>query len=133
MAKKEITIIAGHDTNEEREKRTRAWLEQHGVKVEEWNGLQVLTMQAEKPSEGQYRHQWVIGFDNAEGDQEESYLVINLEPDPYDTRIEVEYEGSYSCTCKGLACVKCNGELAAVDRGENPYAHHTQPKAGQVA
>src|SRR5579859_2702579 len=99
MAKKQITIIAGHDTDEQREQRTRAWLTQHGVTVEEWNGLQVLTMQAEKPSEGQYRHQWNVGFDNFEGDQEQSYLVIRLEVDPYDTRIEVKYEGSYACRC----------------------------------
>ncbi len=87
MAMKQITIIAGHDTNEKREKRTRAWLEQHGVKVEEWNGLQVLTMQAEKPSEGQYRHQWVIGFDNAEGDQEQSWFIVSLSPDPIEAKV----------------------------------------------
>ena len=131
MAKKEITIIAGHDISEEREQRTRAWLEQHGVKIEEWNGLQVLTVKAEV-ERGQYNDQWVIGFDDPEGEQESSCLVISLALDPYDSRIEVDYHGSYACTCKGLACTKCNGELEAIGRGENPYAHHTQPKAGQA-
>lgn len=125
MAKKQITIISGHDTDEERALSIRIWLEQHGVTIEEWNGLQVLTMKAEKPSEGQYRHEWNVGFDDPEGNQEQSYLVLSLEPDPYDTRIEVKYEGSYACTCKGRGCTKCNDELAAIERGENPYHHHT--------
>jgi len=87
--------------------------------------LLIITMQAEKPSEGPYKHQWTTGFDNAEGDQEQSYLVIDLEPDVYETSVYVKYEGSYSCTCKGLACTKCNDELAALAAGRNPYMYHT--------
>jgi len=121
---KQITIIAGHDTDEGREKRTRTWLEQHGVQIEEWRGLLVLTMQAEEPGTGQYRNQWIVGFDDSEGSQEQSWLVIDLDPDPYETHIEVEYAGDYACTCKGRGCPKCNEELAAIERFEDPYAHH---------
>jgi hypothetical protein len=130
--KKHITIIAGHD-NEEREEHTRTWLAQHGVAVEEWNGLQVLTLQAEQPTEGTYKGEWIVGFDQANGDQEESYLVINLEPDPYDTRIYVEFAGSYACQCRGKGCIECNEELARIERGEDPYAHHRQTfKVGEI-
>jgi hypothetical protein len=126
MATKQITIISGHDTSEEREQRTRAWLEQHGVTIEEWNGLQVLTFKKAEMNKGQYNDQYTICLRDAEGEDEQSYLLIDLEADPYDTRIEVKYEGSYSCSCKGYGCAKCNEELAAIGRGEHPYAHHTQ-------
>jgi len=102
-------------------------LRKHNVTIEEWNGLQVLTMQTKKPDEGQYSHQWIVDFDDIEGNQEQSWLVVNLEVDPYDTRIEIEYSGDYGCTCKGRGCVKCNEELAATLAGRNPYAHHTTP------
>ncbi len=119
-AAKHVTIVAGNVTDE-----AVTWLSQHGATIEEWNGLQVLTMQADQPSEGAYKHQYTVVFDNAEGDPEASYLAIYLEPNPYDTRVSLEFEGSYACTCKGRACTKCNEELAAIKRGDNPYAHHT--------
>jgi hypothetical protein len=123
--KTEITIIAGHDNNEPREIRTLDWLRKHGASIEEWNGLQVITMQAEKPSKGQYNDQWTIGFDDAEGNPEQSYLLIDLEVNPFDTCIEVKYEGSYSCSCHGYGCTKCNDELASIEKGVNPWEHHT--------
>ncbi len=51
--------------------------------------------------------------------------MFSLEPDPYDTRVYVEFEGSYSCSCRGRGCVKCNEQLEAIEAGRNPYAHHT--------
>lgn len=123
----QVTIIAGHDDNEAREMRTRDWLQKHGATIEEYSGLQVVTVQApEKPGKGQYTGEYIVGFDNAEGDQEQSYLVISLEPDPYDTSIEVKYYGDYGCSCKGLGCIKCNDELAALANGVNPWEHHTR-------
>ncbi len=126
--KKQITLIAGHDDNGQQEQQTRAWLTRHSITVEEWNGLQVLTINNAEINNGTHTGEHCIGFDNAEGDPEESYLLVSLEPDPYDTRIEVEYSGSYSCACKGYACAECNTEIAAIARGENPYAHHTSVK-----
>ena len=128
MAKTEVTLIAGHDDSEARELRTRDWLQKHGARIEEYSGLQVVTMRCEKPSEGQYKHEYVVGFDDPEGNQEQSYLSISLAPNPYDTRLEVEYEGSYSCSCKGKGCIKCNEELAAIAEGRNPWQHHTAVK-----
>jgi hypothetical protein len=124
MGYKQITLIAGHDTNEEREELTLDWLRKHNVTIEDERGLLILTMRAELVR-GQHRDEYVAGFDTAEGNQEASSLTISLEPDPYETRIYVEFEGSYSCTCKGRGCVKCNEELEAIEAGRNPYAHHT--------
>lgn len=126
--KKQITIIAGHDTNEERERHTRTWLKQHGATIEGWNALQVLTFNRAELARGQYQDNYIVGFDDPEGNSEQSYLYISLEPDPHETVVYVEYEGSYSCTCKGKSCIKCNDELAAIERGENPYSHHTAGK-----
>jgi hypothetical protein len=123
--KTQVTLICGHDDNVARELRTRDWLEKHGASVAEWNGLQVISMLCDAPTEGQYRHEWVVGFDDLEGNQEQSYLSISLKADPYKTRIEVEYEGSYSCSCKGKGCNQCNDELAAIAEGHNPWQHHT--------
>lgn len=75
--------------------------------------------------QGHYQHEYIIGFPDAEGEMEVSSLVVSLELDPHDSRITVEYQGDYGCTCKGLGCPKCNSELAALARGENPWAHHT--------
>ena len=129
---KQITIIAGHDTNGEREERTLAWLEQHGVTVEEYQDLQVLTFRKAEIEKGQYNDTYIIGFENAEGDQEQSWLYISLEPDPHETIVYVQYGGDYSCSCKGRGCAKCNAELEAIERGENPYAHHTSPRDLQL-
>ena len=124
--KQQLTLICRHDDNEARELRTRDWLEKHGVQIQEWNGLQVLTMTVpEKPYEGQYKNEWVVGFDDVNGDHEQSYLSISLKPDPHDTSIEVLYEGSSSCSCKGLGCPKCNDELNLIAQGLNPWQHHT--------
>src|SRR5438045_9204436 len=108
LMKKHITIIAGHDTNEKREHQTLDWLRKHNVTIEEWNDLQVLSMANGEIGRGQYQDSYALQFINAEGDPEESWLSISLSPDPYETRIRVEYEGSYSCSCKGLGCATCH-------------------------
>jgi hypothetical protein len=106
--------------------RTQDWLLRHGATIEQTrNGLQVITVTAEKPSEGQYKHEWILHFDDVNGDPEQSWLSILLKPNPFDTLLEVEYEGSYSCSCKGKGCIKCNDELNLIAQGLNPWQHHT--------
>jgi len=121
--KKQITIICGHDTDEAREKRTLDWLAKRGATVEEFSGLQVVTMTAEM-DKGQYNGEYYIGYDDPEGNQEQSSLRLSLEPDPYESSIDVRFDGSYSCTCFGHGCSECNDEQSAIAKGENPYAHH---------
>jgi hypothetical protein len=130
--KKHITIVAGHVTDGQREQRTLAWLAQHGVKVEEWNGLQVLAITGGELNKGIYIGGYVVVFDNFDGDPELSSLTISLEVDPNDTRLSVEFEGDYGCTCKGLGCAMCNEELRSIARGETPYAHHTATQEAEV-
>lgn len=124
--KTQVTIIAGHDDNVAREIRTLDWLQKHGATIEAYGSLQVVTMTLpEKPGAGEYRGEWIAGFDDAEGNHEQSYLRISLEVDPYDTRIDVRYEGSYDCSCHGYGCTKCNDELASIEKGIDPWEHHT--------
>jgi hypothetical protein len=125
MQKKEITIVAGHDTDEQRENRTLLWLAQHGAHIDKWNGLLMITISGGALAKGVYQGEYVVGFDMADGQQEQSSLTISLEPNIYDTHVYVEFSGDFGCTCRGYGCVKCCEELAALERGENPYAHHT--------
>lgn len=128
MHKKHLTIIASHDTNEQREQRTLSWLVQHGATVEEWNGLRMISINGGTLEKGLYQGEYVVGFETPDGQQEQSALTIELDPDVYDTRVYVEFSGDFGCACKGHGCTQCNEELAALERRENPYAHHTQPK-----
>jgi hypothetical protein len=52
--------------------------------------------------------------------------------DAYETRLRLKYSGDRQCTCKGKGCAECVEELAAIERGENPYAHHTSPHDWQL-
>ncbi len=58
MGYKQITLIAGHDTNEEREELTLDWLRKHNVTIEDERGLLILTMRAELVR-GQHRDEYV--------------------------------------------------------------------------
>ena len=78
--KKQITLIAGHDTSKARELMTLDWLKEHGVKVEEWNGLQVLTIIGAEMNKGQYTGEYCVGFDNAEGEMQLSALYPGITP-----------------------------------------------------
>jgi hypothetical protein len=122
---KHITVIAGHDTDEQREQRTLAWLAQHGAAVDQWNGLLMITIVGGSLEKGVYQGEYVVSFETADGQQEQSALTISLEPDVYDTHVHVEFSGDFDCACRGHGCVMCCAELAALERGENPYAHHT--------
>lgn len=124
--KTQVTIVAGPDSNEVRGLRTQDWLLRHDASIElTRDGLQVITVQAEKPTEGQYRHEWILQFEDVNGDPEQSWLSILLKPNPFETCLEVEYEGSHSCSCRGAGCIKCNDELNLISQGLNPWQHHT--------
>ncbi len=84
-------------------------------------------------SKGNLGWDYAIAFYNAEGNDEESWVEIELYIDAYETQLRLKYDGDRQCSCKGKGCVKCVEELAAIAEGKNPYSHHTPPQPGQAA
>jgi hypothetical protein len=125
--KKQVTIVAGNVSDE-----ARQWLEQHGAKIEGF-GLLIITLPEQaQVQKGSYGWDYAIAFYNAEGNDEESWIDIELDIDAYETRLRLKYGGDRQCTCKGKGCAECVEELAAIERGENPYVHHTSPRDWQL-
>ena len=115
----EVTIVAGNVSDEAVE-----WLKAHGAKVE-GVGLLTITLPAKaEVQKGRYGWDYAIAFYDAVGNDEESYLDIELDIDAYETRLRLKYNGDPRCTCRGKGCPECVEELSAIGRGENPYVHH---------
>ncbi len=118
---KQVTIVAGNVSDE-----AQQWLRAHRAEIE---GIGLLTITL--PETAQVHHgnrgwDYAISFYNAEGNDEGSWADIELDIDAYETRIEIKYDGDRACSCKGHGCKECVEELAAIARGEKPYAHHLQ-------
>ena len=125
---KQVTIVAGDTTDEAIE-----WLKAHGAQIEGF-GLLIITLPAKAlVHKGNRGWDYSIAFYNADGNDEESWLDVELYLDAYETSLTLRYEGDRSCSCKGGGCPACVVELAAIARGENPYAHHIPTKPGQAA
>lgn len=118
---KQVTLVAG-DVSDDAQK----WLKAHGTMVEGF-GLLTITLPAKaQVRRGDRGWDYSVSFYNAEGNDEESYLEIELALDPYETSIVLKYDADRQCTCKGRGCPTCVEELATIERGDNPYAHHVQ-------
>jgi hypothetical protein len=121
---KQVTLAAGDVSDE-----AIAWLKAHGAKIEGF-GLLIITLpeqaQVHKGSRG---WDYTIAFYNAEGNDEQSWVEIELYVDAYETALRLKYDSDRECTCKGRGCAECVEELAAIGRGETPYAHHTEVRA----
>jgi len=116
---KQVTLVAGDVSDEAVE-----WLKAHGASIE-GIGLLIITLpEKAQVQKGSYGWDYAIAFYNAEGNDEESWLDIELAIDAYETQLRLRYDGDRECTCKGKGCAECVEELAAIARGENPYAHH---------
>jgi len=125
---KQVTIVAG-DVSEE----AVEWLKAHGATIEGF-GLLTITLPAKAlVHKGNRGWDYSIAFYDADGNDEESWLDVELYLDAYETSLTLRYEGDRSCSCKGGGCPACVVELAAIARGENPYAHHIPTKPGQAA
>lgn len=117
---KQVTLVAG-DVDE----KAVAWLKAHGAQIE---GIGLLTMTLPETAlvyRGNRGWDYSVSFYNAEGNDEESYVDIETDIDAYDTRVRLMYNADPRCACKGKGCALCVEELAQIERGENPYAHHT--------
>jgi hypothetical protein len=115
----QVTLVAGDVTDE-----AQTWLKAHGAKIEGF-GLLTITLPASARVSGR-DWAYTVQFFDAQGNDELSYLSIELNIDAYETSIELEYDADRQCSCKGRGCAECIAELAAIERGENPYAHHLQ-------
>lgn len=116
---KQITLVAGDVSD-----AAQTWLKAHGAKIEGF-GLLTITLPASARVNGS-GWGYNVQFYDTEGNDEMSWLNIELNIDAYETLIELKYDADRQCTCKGRGCPDCVEELAAIARGENPYAHHTQ-------
>lgn len=117
---KQVTIVSGDVTDE-----AVAWLIAHSAMIES-AGLLIITLpEKAQVHKGDRGWDYSIAFYNAEGNDEESWLEVELSIDAYETQIRLKYNGDRQCTCKGRGCAMCNEELRSIARGENPYAHHT--------
>lgn len=117
---KQVTLAAG-DVDE----KALEWLKAHGAQVE---GIGLLTITLPETAlvyRGNRGWDYAVSFYNVEGNDEDSYLDIETDIDAYDTRVRLMYNADPRCTCKGKGCALCVEELARIERGENPYAHHT--------
>ena len=120
MVAKQVTIVAG-DVSEE----AVQWLKAHGATIEGF-GLLIITLpEKAQVQKGNLGWDYAIAFYNAEGNDEESWIEIELYIDAYETQLRLKYSGDRQCSCKGKGCVKCVEELAAIAAGKNPYSHHT--------
>jgi len=117
---KQVTIVSGSVSDE-----AVAWLKAHSANVE-GTGLVTITLPEQaQVHKGNYGWDYIIAFYDAEGNDEASWIDIELSIDAYETTIRLNYDGDRECTCKGKGCKECVEELAAIALGENPYAHHT--------
>src|SRR5437868_5165188 len=119
MTQKQVTIVAGDVSNEAVE-----WLKAHGAKIEGFGLLTITLPEQALVHKGTCGWDYSIAFYSASGNDEESWLDVELYIDSYETSLRLKYEGDRQCQCKGRGCPACVEELAAQRRGENPYAHH---------
>src|SRR4051794_9579851 len=99
---KQVTLVAGDVTDEAQE-----WLKQHGAKIEGF-GLLTITLPTQAlVHKGNRGWDYSINFYDVDGNDEESYIDVELDLDAYETALTLRYEGDRSCTCKGRGCPSC--------------------------
>ncbi len=116
---KQITIVAG-DVNDE----TIIWLKAHGAQVKGFGLVTITLPEKALVHRGNRGWDYSVDFYNHEGNSESSWLEVELNLDAYETSLRVQYDGDRECSCQGNGCAECVDELAAIARGQNPYAHH---------
>ncbi len=120
---KQVTIVAGDVSD-----KAVQWLKAHGAIVEGFGLLSITLPEQAQVQRGNLGWDYAIAFYNAEGNDEDSWIDIELYVDAYETSLILKFNGDRECSCKGKGCALCVEELAAIARGENPYAHHiTKP------
>ena len=118
---KQVTIVAGDVSD-----KAVQWLKAHGALIEGFDLLTITLPEQAQVQRGSHGWDYTIAFYNDEGNDEASWIEIELYIDAYDTSLSLKFDGDRDCSCKGRGCAECVEELAAITRGENPYAHHTQ-------
>jgi len=116
---KQVTIVSGDVSDE-----AVQWLKAHGAKVEGIDLLTITLPEKAQVQRGTRGWDYAIAFYNAEGNDEDSWIDIELDIDAYETSLSLKYNGDRECSCKGKGCAECVEELAVIAQGENPYAHH---------
>ena len=116
---KQVTLVSGNTTD-----AAQTWLKAHGATIEGF-GLLTITLPASARVNGS-GWSYNVQFYDAEDNDEQSWLNIELDIDAYETLIELKYDADRQCACKGRGCAACVEELAVIERGDNPYAHHMQ-------
>lgn len=118
---KQVTLVSGNvDDN------AQNWLKAHGATIEGFGLLTITLPEKAQVRRGDRGWDYSISFYDAEGNEEQSYLEIELALDVYETRICLCYDCDRRCNCKSKGCPDCVEELAAIARGDDPYKHHTQ-------
>jgi len=115
-----VTIVSGDVSGE-----AVQWLKAHGARVEGIDLLTITLREQAHVERGAHGWDYSILFYNAEGNDENSWIDIELDVDAYETSLSLKYDGDRECVCKGRGCAECVEELAVIARGDNPYAHHT--------
>ena len=115
----QVTIVAGDVSDD-----AVQWLRAHGATIE-GIGLLIITLPKQaQVQKGNLGWDYAVAFYDVEGNDEESWIEIELYIDAYETQLRLKYDGDRQCSCRGKGCVKCVKELAAIAAGKNPYAHH---------
>ena len=79
---KQVTLVAGDVSDEAVE-----WLKAHGAKIEGFGLLTITLPEQAQVQRGSRGWDYAIAFYNAEGNDEESWIDIELDVDVYDTRL----------------------------------------------
>lgn len=114
-----ITLVSGNVSD-----KAVTWLKAHGATIEGFGLLEITLPEKAMVNNGIGSHVYTLSFYNAEGNDEQSYVEVELDIDAYQTSVELLYNADKQCICKGRGCERCVEELAALESGENPYAHH---------